>query len=48
MTPDPATPFLTHLGEGLENYQDMMRLLTQEKGAIKVYVNVVKEWPQKA
>lgn len=34
---------LTHPVEGLENYHDMMRLLTQEKGAIKVYVNVVKE-----
>jgi threonine dehydrogenase-like Zn-dependent dehydrogenase len=35
--------FLTHPVEGLENYREMMRLLTQEKGAIKVYVNVVKE-----
>jgi threonine dehydrogenase-like Zn-dependent dehydrogenase len=34
---------LTHPVEGLENYRDMIRLLTQEKGAIKVYVNVVKE-----
>ncbi|MGH2620393.1 MAG: glucose 1-dehydrogenase, partial [Anaerolineales bacterium] len=32
---------LTHPVNGLENYQDMMRLLTQEKGAIKVFVNVV-------
>jgi len=29
--------------DGLDNYRDMMRLLTQEKGAIKVFVNVVKE-----
>ena len=31
---------LTHPVEGLDNYQDMMRLLTGERSAIKVYVNV--------
>jgi len=29
--------------DGLDRYQEMMRLLTQEKGAIKVFVNVAKE-----
>ncbi|MBI4002083.1 MAG: glucose 1-dehydrogenase [Nitrospira defluvii] len=41
--PGWLSKFLTHPVEGLDNYQDMMRLLTQEKGAIKVFVNVVKE-----
>jgi threonine dehydrogenase-like Zn-dependent dehydrogenase len=31
---------LTHPVEGLDNYRDMMRLLTGERSAIKVYVNV--------
>jgi len=31
---------LTHPVEGLDNYQDMMRLLTEERSTIKVYVNV--------
>lgn len=31
---------LTHPVEGLDNYRDMMRLLTEERSAIKVYVNV--------
>ena len=29
---------LTHPVEGLENYEEMIRLLTEEKGEIKVYV----------
>jgi threonine dehydrogenase-like Zn-dependent dehydrogenase len=33
---------LTHPVDGLDNYQEMMRLLTQAKGAIKVYVNVAE------
>lgn len=41
--PGWLSKLLTHPVEGLDNYQDMMRLLIQEKGAIKVYVNVVKE-----
>ncbi len=41
--PGWLSKFLTHPVEGLDNYQDMMRMLTQEKGAIKVFVNVVKE-----
>jgi threonine dehydrogenase-like Zn-dependent dehydrogenase len=31
---------LTHRVSGLENYAEMMRLLTEEKSAIKVYVEV--------
>jgi threonine dehydrogenase-like Zn-dependent dehydrogenase len=31
---------LTHPVDGLENYGEMIRLLTEEKGAIKVYVEV--------
>src|ERR671910_3229906 len=31
---------LTHPVEGLENYTEMIRLLTEEKGAIKVFVEV--------
>ena len=30
----------THPVVGLENYGEMIRLLTEEKGAIKVYVEV--------
>ena len=41
--PGWLSKFLTHPVDGLDNYRDMMRLLTQEKGAIKVFVNVVKE-----
>jgi len=33
---------LTHPVNGLENYKEMMRLLTEEKNAIKVFVNVAK------
>ncbi len=36
---------LTHPVDGLDRYEEMMRLLTQEKGAIKVFVNVAKEGP---
>jgi hypothetical protein len=28
--------------DGLENYRQMMKLLTEAKGAIKVFVNVAK------
>ncbi len=34
---------LTHPVKGLENYAEMMRLLTEEKNAIKVFVEVSKE-----
>jgi threonine dehydrogenase-like Zn-dependent dehydrogenase len=33
---------LTHPVQGLENYAEMIRLLTEEKNAIKVYVEVSK------
>ncbi|MBI3360596.1 MAG: glucose 1-dehydrogenase [Chloroflexi bacterium] len=35
--------FLTHPVKGLENYAEMMRLLMEEKKAIKVYVEVAGE-----
>jgi glucose 1-dehydrogenase len=35
--------FLTHRVNGLENYAEMIRLLTDEKKAIKVYVEVASE-----
>lgn len=41
--PGWLSKFLTHPVEGLENYAEMMRLLTEEKSAIKVYVNVAKD-----
>jgi glucose 1-dehydrogenase len=31
---------LTHPVQGLDNYGEMIRLLTEEQGAIKVFVNV--------
>jgi threonine dehydrogenase-like Zn-dependent dehydrogenase len=34
---------LTHPVQGLDNYAEMMRLLTEEKDAIKVYVEVSNE-----
>jgi threonine dehydrogenase-like Zn-dependent dehydrogenase len=34
---------LTHPVDGLEGYAEMMRLLTEEKDAIKVYVNVARD-----
>ena len=41
--PGWLSKLLTHPVKGLENYQEMMRLLTEEKSAIKVFVNVAKE-----
>lgn len=41
--PDWANKLLTHPVEGLENYQQMMDLLTTAKGAIKVYVDVASD-----
>lgn len=35
--------FLTHKVNGLENYAEMIRLLTEEKKAIKVYIEVASE-----
>lgn len=34
---------LTNPVDGLENYQEMMRLLVEEKSALKVYMNVASE-----
>ncbi|MBI5853782.1 MAG: glucose dehydrogenase, partial [Nitrospirae bacterium] len=41
--PGWLSKFLTHPVDGLEHYGEMMRLLTEEKGAIKVFVNVSKD-----
>ncbi len=41
--PGWLSKFLTHPVNGLDNYREMMRLLTQAKDAIKVFVNVVRE-----
>jgi threonine dehydrogenase-like Zn-dependent dehydrogenase len=41
--PGWANKLLTHPVQGLENYQQMMDLLTTAKGAIKVYVEVASE-----
>ena len=41
--PGFAQKLLTHPVQGLENYQQMMNLLTTEKNAIKVYVEVATE-----
>lgn len=38
--PGWLSKLLTHPVQGLERYAEMMRLLTQERGAIKVYVEV--------
>jgi hypothetical protein len=34
---------LTHRVRGLDNYEEMMRLLTEEKDAIKVFVEVARD-----
>lgn len=41
--PGWLSKFLTHPVDGLERYEEMMRLLTEEKNAIKVFVNVSKD-----
>jgi len=41
--PGFLSKFLTHPVNGLDNYKEMMRLLTEEKTAIKVFVNVASE-----
>ncbi|MEW6246472.1 MAG: glucose 1-dehydrogenase [Nitrospirota bacterium] len=41
--PGWLSKFLTHPVDGLDNYREMMRLLMQAKGAIKVFVNVAPE-----
>lgn len=43
MYPGVIQQILTHPVDGLENYGEMMRLLVEEKGTLKVYVNVASE-----
>jgi threonine dehydrogenase-like Zn-dependent dehydrogenase len=40
MFPGVLPRILTSPVEGLDNYQEMMRLLVEDKGALKVFVNV--------
>lgn len=42
--PGWLSKLLTHPVDGLDNYEEMMRLLTEEKGAIKVFVNVSQDF----
>jgi glucose 1-dehydrogenase len=41
--PGVAQKILTHPVEGLENYREMMRLLVEDREALKVYVNVAPD-----
>jgi len=41
--PGVLSKILTHPVNGLDNYKEMMRLLVEDKSALKVYVNVVEE-----
>ena len=43
MYPGVLERILTNPVDGLENYAEMMRLLVEEKDALKVYVNVADE-----
>ena len=43
MFPGVLQRILTNPVNGLDNYQEMMRLLVEEKSALKVYVNVAEE-----
>jgi threonine dehydrogenase-like Zn-dependent dehydrogenase len=43
MFPDVIQRILTHPLDGLDSYQEMMRLLVEEKAALKVFVNVASE-----
>ncbi len=43
MYPGVVQQILTNPVEGLDNYEQMMKLLTNEKAALKVYVNVAAE-----
>ena len=43
MYPDVIRRVLTTPVDGLHNYQEMMRLLTEDRDALKVYVNVADE-----
>lgn len=43
MYPGVTERILTNGVDGLENYAEMMRLLVEDKDALKVYVNVADE-----
>jgi hypothetical protein len=43
MYPGVIQRILTHPVDSLDQYSEMMRLLVEEKGALKVYVNVAEE-----
>ena len=43
MYPGVLPKILTHPVQGLDNYQEMMRLLVEDKSALKVYVEVADE-----
>ncbi len=43
MYPGVLQKILTHPVDGLDNYAEMMRLLVEEKSALKVFVNVADE-----
>ncbi|MEO1618594.1 MAG: glucose 1-dehydrogenase [Planctomycetota bacterium] len=43
MFPGVLEKILTHPVDGLDQYQEMMRLLVEDKDALKVYVNVADE-----
>ena len=43
MYPNVIERILTNPVDGLDNYGEMMRLLVEEKTALKVYVNVADE-----
>ncbi len=43
MYPNVIEKILTNPVDGLDNYEEMMRLLVEEKTALKVYVNVADE-----
>lgn len=43
MYPDVLSKILTHPVDGLDNYQEMMRLLVEDDDALKVYVDVASQ-----
>jgi hypothetical protein len=43
MFPGVIQRILTNPVNGLDNYREMMRLLVEEKSALKVFVNVADE-----
>ncbi|MFG0261821.1 MAG: glucose 1-dehydrogenase [Novipirellula sp. JB048] len=43
MYPGVLEKILTHPVDGLDNYEEMMRLLVEDKDALKVFVNVASE-----